>query len=120
MGDPIIALRHLFSSSLWLSYVFNSSALKDNGVGKRARGLQPPACSFSFHIAGMAKNGRLCFHFESRLNSYMLSDLQTQKDPRDQAAVNQPCVSVCVCVSACMFLLAGTVAKKAVYFSLFL
>lgn len=120
MGDPIIALRHLFSSSLWLSYVFNSSALKDNGVGKRARGLQPPACSFSFHIAGMAKNGRLCFHFESRLNSYMLSDLQTQKYPRDQAAVNQPCVSVCVCVSACMFLLAGTVAKKEVYFSLFL
>lgn len=85
-------------------------------MGKRARGLQPPACSFPFLIAGMAKNGRLCFHFESVLNSYMLSDLQTQKDPRDQAAVNQPCVSVCVCVcvSACMFLLAGTVAKKAV------
>lgn len=64
-GDPIIALRQLFSSSLWLSYVFNSSALKDNGVGKLARGLQPPAYSFSFHVAGLAKNGRLCFHSES-------------------------------------------------------
>lgn len=64
-GDPIIACRQLFSSSLWLSYVFNSSALKDNGVGKRPRGLRPPACSFSFRVAGVAKNGRLCFHFES-------------------------------------------------------
>ena len=113
-GDPITAFWKLFSSSLWLSYVFNSSALKDNGVGKRARGLQPTACSFSFHIAGLAKNGLLCFHFESWLNSYMLSDLQAQIPKGPGSCESTLCVCVCVC------LLAGTIAKKTVYFSLFL
>ena len=119
-GDPIIAFCKLFSSSLWLSYVFNSSALKDNGVGKRARGLQPPACSFSFHIAGFAKNGLLCFHFESWLNSYMLSDLQAQIPKGPGSCESTLCVRVCVCACVCVCQLAGTIAKKTVYVSLFI
>ena len=113
-GDPITAFWRLFSSSLWLSCVFNSSALKDNGVGKRARGLQPPACSFSFHVAGFAKNGLLCFHFESWLNSYMLSDLQAQIPKGPGSCESTLSVCMCVCQPA------GTIAKKTVYFSLFL
>lgn len=88
-GDPVILFWKAFFPSLWLSYVFNCSALKDNVVDQHAKGygLQPVV----FHFT-LLKNGPLCFHFEPRLNSYMLSDLQAQIPKRIGSCESTLCV----------------------------
>lgn len=88
-GDPVILFWKAFFPSLWLSYVFKRSALKDNVVDQHAKGygLQPVV----FHFT-LLKNGPLCFHFEPRLNSYMLSDLQSQIPKRIGSCESTLCV----------------------------
>ena len=88
-GGPVILFWKAFFPSLWLSYVFNCSALKDNVLDQHAKGygLQPVV----FHFI-LLKNGPLCFHFEPRLNSYMLSDLQAQMPKRMGSCESALCV----------------------------
>lgn len=83
---------HLFGCHMYLTVVPSRTMGWVSVLGGSS--LQPVV--FHFTLPGFAKNGRLCFHFESWLNSYMLSDLQAQRPKGPGSCESTLCVCACV------------------------